>query len=155
MSGNLPTWISYTQALVVPFVAIVGAVIAFGQLWLARRRMQLDLYDRRYRIFESARQLIVDFMQEGRVDWIYKYLRDTGDAVFLLDSSVVSYLGELKDRALRLRSSAKALANANDHHPHRELFIDQEADLQSWFSEQYDVLVEKFKPSLQLKSRWL
>jgi hypothetical protein len=76
MSGNdLPAWVNYAQALVVPFVAIVGAGIAGGQLLLARRRMQLDLYDRRYKIFESARRLIVDVMREGRteVEWIYRY----------------------------------------------------------------------------------
>jgi hypothetical protein len=155
MSGNLPAWVNYLQAFVVPFVAVVGAIIAFGQLWLARRKMQLDLYDRRYRIFESARRLIVEIMREGRakLDWIYTYHRGTGDAVFLLDSSAVSYISELEKRAFRLRRLGVIIAN--DRHPEREAAIDEEAALLGWFSQQYDVLIEKFKPSLQLKSRWL
>ena len=106
MPGNdLPIWVNYAQALVVPFVAVVGAGIAGGQLLLARRKMQLDLYDRRYKLFESARRLIVDVMREGRIELesIYAYHRDTGDAVFLLDSAAVSYIAELEKRSFRLR----------------------------------------------------
>jgi hypothetical protein len=139
--------------LVIPFVAVVGAVIAGGQLWLARRKLMLDLYDRRYRIFEGARRLIVEIMREGRAEAksIYTYRRDTGDAVFLLDSSVVSYLGELEKRAFRLRDLA-VIPNDN---PKLEAAINEEAALINWFDQQFDVLIEKFKPSLQLKSRWL
>jgi hypothetical protein len=156
MPGNeLPAWVNYAQALVVPFVAIVGAGIAGGQLLLARRRMQLDLYDRRYKIFESARRLIVEIMREGRaeLEWIYAYHRDTGDAIFLLDNAAVGYIAELEKRAFRLRKLGVTIAN--DGHPQREAAVDEEAALLDWFSGQFDVLVEKFKPSLRLKSRWL
>jgi len=44
---------------------------------------------------------------------------------------------------------------ANDSHPQREAAIDEEASLLGWFSEQFDVLVEKFKPSLRLMSKGL
>jgi len=89
--GDLPTWVQYAQALVVPVITIAGIVIAWGQLSLARRRMQLDLYDRRYKIFESARKLIVDIVREGRseIEWIYTYHRETGDAIFLLNRDAV------------------------------------------------------------------
>jgi hypothetical protein len=153
--NDLPIWVNYAQALVVPFVAVVGAGIAGGQLLLARRKMQLDLYDRRYKIFESARRLIVDIMREGRaeVEWIYAYHRETGDAVFLLDGSVVSYIREVEKRAFRLRHLGAIIAG--DDHPRREAAVDEEADLLTWFSGQFEELVEQFKPSLQLRSRWL
>jgi hypothetical protein len=44
---------------------------------------------------------------------------------------------------------------ANDQHPHSDAAIDEEAQLISWFGDQFGVLVEKFKPSLELKHRWL
>ena len=156
MPGNdLPIWVNYAQALVVPFVAVVGAGIAGGQLLLARRKMQLDLYDRRYKLFESARRLIVDVMREGRIELesIYAYHRDTGDAVFLLDSAAVSYIAELEKRSFRLRRLHVIIAN--DDHPQRDAAVDEEADLLGWFSDQFDVLVEKFTPSLRLMSKWL
>jgi hypothetical protein len=156
MPGNdLPIWVNYAQALVVPFVAVVGAGIAGGQLLLARRKMQFDLYDRRYKLFESARRLIVDVMREGRIELesIYAYHRDTGDAVFLLDSAAVSYIAELEKRSFRLRRLHVIIAN--DDHPQRDAAVDEEADLLGWFSDQFDVLVEKFRPSLRLMSKWL
>jgi hypothetical protein len=64
---------------------------------------------------------------------------------------VVSYLGELEKRAFRLRDLA-VIPNDN---PKLEAAINEEAALINWFDQQFDVLIEKFKPSLQLKSRWL
>ena len=100
-ADNLPTWVHYLQALVVPAVAIVGSVIALGQLALARRRMQLDVYDRRYKIFESARRLIAEIVREGRAEneWIFAYHRDSGDAIFLFKSDVANYVTELTQLA--------------------------------------------------------
>src|SRR5271165_3289996 len=91
-------------AVVTIVVAIVGAVIAWGQFSLARMRMQHDLYDRRYKMFESTRRLIAEIVREGRStnQHVLTYLRETGDAVFLLDRSTVAYMNELEQQARRL-----------------------------------------------------
>jgi hypothetical protein len=68
-------------------------------------------------------------------------------------SCSIGLIGELEKRAFRLRHLGVIIAN--EGHPQREAAVDEEATLLGWFSEQFDVLVEKFKPSLQLKSRWL
>jgi hypothetical protein len=153
-SDDLPTWVHYAQALVVPVVTAAGIGIAWGQLSLARRRMQLDLYDRRYKIFESARRLIAEIMRDGRseIERIYAYHRETGDAIFLLDRDAVTYINELEQRAFRLRRLG--VITASEKHVNRDAPVDEEAKLIEWFTGQFDVLVEKFKPSLQLKRRW-
>ena len=124
---ELPTWLQYAQALVAPVVTVAGIVIAWGQFSLARMRAQHDLYDRRYKIFEGARRLIIDVMREGRVqnEQIFAYHRETGDSVFLLDAGAVAYLQELEQKAQRL--ARLAIIVARDNHPQRDAAIDEEA----------------------------
>jgi hypothetical protein len=141
-------------AVVTIVVAIVGAVIAWGQFSLARMRMQHDLYDRRYKMFESTRRLIAEIVREGRStnQHVLTYLRETGDAVFLLDRSTVDYMKELEEQARRLAFLGTILAT--DDHPNRNAAIDEEAELLQWFTDQFEVLIDKFKPFLQLNRPW-
>jgi hypothetical protein len=73
--GGLPDWVSYLQALSTPAIAIAGVTIAWGQLRLAHNRFQYDLYERRLRVFEAAKKLLIVIFQEGAV---------THDAIDLL-----------------------------------------------------------------------
>ena len=57
--------VNMADSLVVPAITAVGIVIAMGQFLLARQRLRLDLYDRRYKVFESARRLIIEILREG------------------------------------------------------------------------------------------
>ena len=53
MSGcPLPLWVQVLQALLVPVIAAVGAWVALQQMYLARVKLQHDLYDRRYAVFQ-------------------------------------------------------------------------------------------------------
>jgi hypothetical protein len=113
------------------------------------RLIEVGLFDRRYKIFDSARRLIIEILREGFADRavVFAYRWETGDAVFLLRKDVVSYLGEVEKRAFRFVYIRTILAT--EGHPNRETAIDEEAELLNWFAEQYDVLVQKFKPSLK------
>ena len=53
---TLPQWVVILQALLVPAVATVGAVIALQQLHLARVRLQHDLFDRRFAILQTTQE---------------------------------------------------------------------------------------------------
>jgi hypothetical protein len=151
-ADDLPGWVQYAQALVAPVLTIAGVGIAWGQLALARARMKHDLYDRRYKIFQGARAFIVEVCQEGRAEneRVLAYHRDTGDAVFLLKPSVLFYLNEIEKKGFRLAYLRTVIAR--EDHPKRNAAIDEEANLLTWFSEQFDPLVQQFKPFLQLES---
>lgn len=135
-------------------VAIIGAVIAWGQFSLARTRTRHDLYDRRYRIYEGARRLVAEIVREGRAtnQDVFAFRRETGDSVFLLNEEIVTYMTELQTRAFRLAYLGTIITN--DIHPDRNAAIDEEAKLLTWFTEQFDVLVIKFKPLLHLDRPW-
>jgi hypothetical protein len=46
--SQLPSWVSYSQALAVPVLAAVGAWIAARQMLIADEKLRNEAFDRRY-----------------------------------------------------------------------------------------------------------
>jgi hypothetical protein len=55
-SCSMPFWVQVLQALAVPVIAAAGAWVALQQMHIARVKLQHDLYDRRYAVFEAVRR---------------------------------------------------------------------------------------------------
>ncbi|MBV8888866.1 MAG: hypothetical protein JO267_06325 [Alphaproteobacteria bacterium] len=128
--------------------------IAYQQMKLAADRLQLDRYDRRFRIYNEARRFIIeDILRNGRVSdhALMEFIGGTGDSIFLLDAQVTNYLMKIRKRAIRLRFLGKAIPGTSPMDDNRGKYIDEEAKLLNWFSQQQDVLREKFKPFLTLE----
>lgn len=136
-------------------VAVVGAIIAWGQYSLAQDRLRHDLYDRRYKVFEGARKFLAEIMRDGNCTYeqIFEFTRCTGDAVFLLDGRLVAYFEEMRTRAFDV-IKAEIVAIQQPPHPERSAAIDRKYVQITWFVEQFPILVLKFKPFLQLERPW-
>jgi hypothetical protein len=124
------------------------------QAELADVRLQHDLYDRRYKLYESTKTFVLRVCRERAVDTesIFTFVRDTGDAVFLLDADMVNYIDEIRVRANRL-DFLRSVINLPEYYERRATLIEEEGQLFLWFVDQFDVLRDKFKPFLVLDKR--
>jgi hypothetical protein len=113
-------------------------------------QIPVELYDRRLKIYHSARDLIIHVMQYAAVELqrAMQFATDTDEALFLYDESVDAYLGELYKKAVRLRTLRTLLENApiGDY---RSSLAEQEGEIVLWFSEQLGELRRKVHPFLQ------
>ena len=106
-SPQLPLWVSYLQALAVPFLAVAiagfGAWITAKQTAIADEKLQLDefemLYNRRVMVYEATRQFLADVydrtITEGKIQ---AYGLRILDEKFLFDEDVYKYLAEIRQR---------------------------------------------------------
>ena len=107
------------------------------------------------RVYEAAKTLLVAHLINGKLsgDEYFAYRRGTADAVFLLDAGVVDYLGEIQERAerlMRLRTEqAEIREDLSKETKYREL-VDESAQIETWFTQQFDILIAKFKPAMRL-----
>lgn len=150
-----PLWLQILQALGVLFISGVGALLARQQVRIARIKLQHDLYDRRYRVFEFARTLLIEVATHADAsdEVIYSFVRGTGDAVFLFDDDLVQYLKEMRDHATRLHSIEKVMDTILPDTPQRANAVKAAGEHVVWLTKQLDDLPAKFKPSLQLDKR--
>jgi hypothetical protein len=150
--STLPAWIQYAQAFALIIIPFVGAWIAWQQVTIARVKLQHDLYDRRFAVFQAARKLLAEVLGHGYAsdDQIRSYVVGTGDAGFLLNDEISTYLEEIRKRATRLQAIKHTLEPlpVGDQ---RTALVQEDEKIFSWFMEQVPVLVEKFKPFLTLE----
>ena len=133
-------------------------------MWRGRKkriadiRLRHELYDRRFKVYEAAKTLLVAHLTNGKLsrDYCIAYRRGTADAVFLLDVGIVEYLKELGTQAERLLHLSIQQAEIRDDISRKTKYrslVDESAQVETWLAQQFDVLISKFKPSMQLDGR--
>jgi hypothetical protein len=152
--SQLPLWIQYAQALGAPSLAVViagvGAWIAYAQMRLARVKIRNDTYDRKYAVFVAVDYLLTvvaglkraHYLEDMR-DFIYKM----NAAPFLFDDKLVGYLKEIERRVHR----ANGLQEMMQYFDDKETASKELHEHIVWLSEQKNVIMEQFRPSLWLR----
>jgi hypothetical protein len=134
--------------------ACFASYIAWRQFQTARNKLKLDLFDKRYAVFEK----ITAFMASMIVDdnfkstAIVKFLRDTNSARFLFEDNkdITNYIDMLMRKATDLlmlkQNEDKALA-AGDKEGNQQ----KQTELFLWFEAQLKEVDDIFKEYLALK----
>jgi hypothetical protein len=150
---TLPLWLQYLQTLALLLIPAIGAWIAWQQVQIARVKLQHDLYDRRFAVFEAARKLLHEVISHGDVSdsSLNAYAIATADAIFLLDDpKVCEYLKEIKKRStiLHIIKFDMEPLPAGDE---KAALSKKAGEHLRWLNEQPDALVKHFKPFLMLE----
>lgn len=98
-----PHWTFYLQAFSTPLIAVTAACIAWGQWSTARNKLKLDLFDRRFTIYEAARNFLGSVATSGKVkdDELIRFVLGTREARWLLNSDIADHLNRLHVSATR------------------------------------------------------
>jgi hypothetical protein len=85
MMTQLPNWVLYLQALSTPAIAVLAAVIGLMQWRTAHQRSALDLFEKRFETYQSAKAIIADVVRHGTAPFgtAIDFLRIADKAQFL------------------------------------------------------------------------
>lgn len=147
MSG----WVTILSALLTPTIAIAGGVIAYLQWRTADKKRNQDLFDRRFAVFETARNLLQDLQLNGNPsqEALRAYAIGTSGAEFLFNDEVARYLQDIGERAGRLGIN-EARAERMPDGDQRGRVIDDAADQNDWLLNQVTILPTRFLPFLRV-----
>jgi hypothetical protein len=135
-------------------LSVAVGIIALLQWRLARNKLRLDLFDRRYKIYEET-QTFVDSINNdpGNVDsYLNAFNAGTSNAGFLFDADVVNYIKQVREKAAYMRT-ARTLYEAEErksqpNEAERVRNIERyEAD-RAWLIEQATAMTKTFTPYL-------
>lgn len=155
-SSSLPVWVQVLQALAVPVIAAVGAWVALQQMYLARVKLQHDLFDRRYAVFQALRRFLDEAVSEKVVssETFRAFALGTADAAFLFDDQLGGYLKEMRDHAAQAQSIYITMASVPGMPPDQKAAASKAAGEHFlWVVNEIDGLAEKFRPFLRLDKR--
>lgn len=128
--------------------------IADGQKKIAAARLNLDLYEKRYAVYEAARSLLIATVQGDHVDaeQVIMFKIKTLEAVFLFNQDIMDYLQSLLDKVLRLKrlNAQEKAADEYGEEEKRHRLIDLGSEQHQQLAAEVPVIIEKFKPYLKL-----
>ncbi len=117
--------ISCFQGLLTPVIAGAVAYIARQQWKTSANKVKLDLFDRRYRVFEEVRKLRELIYPSVRLQKsnIEAFKAGTVEAQFLFGADIEEYLREMSERANALENLEWKLNNAPGGDPGNRIGI--------------------------------
>ncbi len=151
---TLPILFWYLQALLTPFIGVVAVYIAWQQWKANERRSKLDLFDRRFRVYEEVKKVLALMFTTGVNDTqIWDFVTKTEDTVFLFDADISQYREEIRHRANSLSFVRRQLREAMDRNAppeERSPLAEAEKKEVEWAIAERQTLPDKFKKYLDL-----
>jgi hypothetical protein len=149
----LPWWMQWAQAIALIVISCLGSWIAYKQVRIAGAKLNLDLYDRRFKVFEATRTVLIFALQKGDVaqDVMNTFYIGVADAIFLFDKSIDDYLqdfGKMLRKFQMLNYNLQHLREAEQ--ARRGELADALMVHSELINAELPILIEKFKPFLRL-----
>lgn len=144
--SQLPYFIQIIQALgptaVAVVVGLVALLIAWRQRRTGKRRLQLDMFDRRYSMYEATKSLIDKIAVNGQVSSndLVEFRRSVRGAEFLFGGEARQFFKSLINLSLQADLARGKQAQAKDEAVLGKLFDEED---------QYLKLVEAEGPNLE------
>ena len=140
-------------ALVTLGLGIAGLFIAYNQLKVARTKLELDRYDKRYAIFQQTWQILSETVMKGtrekRFGLATPFNNFLPEASFLFGEDIPHYLNECSRNWTELYGLEAELNDVAG--PDRQKNIERTSALRLWFFEQASVHCKaKFTKYLKL-----
>ena len=134
------------------FTLVLGvavAVVAWLQWWVALNKLRLDLFDRRYKVYDATRKFLAGILRDGKFtnSELFEFYAGTSDAEFLFGADVVEHLAQIRKRALHMQT-AQTLCEPMPVGDERSLHVKAAHDDVLWLTDQITAITKTFAPYL-------
>ncbi|MGO9049424.1 MAG: hypothetical protein ACLP19_26065 [Xanthobacteraceae bacterium] len=164
---QLPYWVQYVQALAPAIVSVIAACIAGFIAWrqykTAHYRLCLDMFEKRFAVYEATKNFLNAATSHGGVirrdlDALLDGLRG---AEFLFDGETRNFVMKVSDMGFKAKM-ARDRRELSPNHPQTDKLIVEEDILRGFQELQGAALEDKFRRYLDLSKaglaaehRWL
>ncbi len=140
--------------VVTVLVALFAVWIAFRQYQVARNKLKLDLFEKRFSVFAGTRKFLSILLQKGDVtlDDLFSYRASIAEADFLFGTDLVQYLLEIDRRALGVHTTIETMKPlpVSDE---RSRLAQRWSDEIGWLTDQLPELKKHFGPYMSFR-KW-
>lgn len=146
----------FSKAMLTPMIAVVTAYIAWQQWKINRQKLNLDLYDRRLKVYEEVRQILSIILRDAKASYddLMKFYRAVSEADFLFGPEISEYIEEIYQRGVQLQYWNGEYRDYTQLKPegydHKKICDGMHAELM-WMTHQFEPAKEKFKKYLTIE----
>lgn len=148
-------------AVITTYIAIqqyrTNKLVAAHQLQIATKKLNFDLYEKRFRIFQETKDFILRIAKEGKIDIleVHDFNININEAKFLFSVDIVQFLQELQKRVLNYSHLTEEINNHNLFPVHSAEYAEKVrewAELSKWFTCEYEHVEDRFLAYLDFKN---
>jgi len=145
---NIPT----ATLILTGAIGCVTAYIAYQQWLTAKNKFRLDLFEKRFAVFEAAMKMVSIAVQKGDVpdEARREFLIATKGVQFLCDQKLQDYCDTLAKEALSVRVGQQEM-DSLPVGPQRAKSAVALGERIKWFSDQVDEIPKRFGEFLQIR----
>ncbi len=140
--------------LVTILIGAFATYVAYRQYRTARAKFKLDLFEKRFQVFASARRFLTKILQKANTDLdaLFEFRAGVAEASFVFSTDMTTYLDEIDRRALRLHTLHEQMNPLPAGEERTALAGTISQELQ-WLTGQLPELKKRFSPYMEF-SRW-
>lgn len=149
--------IAIFSSLLTPVIAIVSVYIAYQQWKTNKRKLHLDRYKRRLRVYEEVKKILSMITRDANasMDDLLKFRASVSEADFLFNNEISEYIDEIYDHGLSLRHWNQEFRDYTQEMPdgydHKKVVDEMHKELK-WLVDQFGPAKEKFKKYLDISN---
>lgn len=146
----------FSKAMLTPMIAVVTAYIAWQQWKLNKQKLNLDLYDRRLKVYEEVRQILSIILRDAKASYedLLKFYRATSEADFLFGPEISEYIEKIYPHGVQLQSWNSQYRDYTQQIPeeydHKKVCDGMNSELM-WLIHQFEPAKEKFRTYLTIE----
>jgi hypothetical protein len=152
LSVHLSIIIDSFSALLMPTIAIFGAILTRKQWKTSQNKLKMELFEKRYSIYKATNEFIVSIMSSGQVDdaLLFRFRAASKEAKWLLNNDIATYLDEhIWNEAIDLQT-LKAELEGVPVGEERTTNVHKQREIKKRLLSQIETLDIKFTPFLAL-----
>lgn len=137
--------INLLSAALIPIIAIIVAYIAWRQYKTDKDKLRLDLYEKRFKVYQSTIELLAIILEKADVsrEEVSQFTCKTNDSKFLFENKIPDYIENLRKNAIKLHYLNKRFRE--------DRIANESNDLEKWFDDQFKVTTDIFMKYLSFK----
>ena len=137
-------------SLLLAVIAACAAWVALQQMIIARKKLNHDLFDRRFAVFTATQDYFVACLNRngGTHEDTSEFYSATRAAPFLFDKDLNEFLSQTLKAGIDIQVFGKHITRSDL--PDHQQYLDTYHKAQSWLADEYESLTGRFEPTMNL-----
>ena len=151
------TFQSFGQILsgyLTPLIAIIVGYIAYQQYLLAKRKIRLDLFEKRFRVFIETKNILGLFLRDARLDNndIRKFNLNCAERKFIFKSDINEYIDKILKEALLISNRTDYIQKNKVDNEYFSKAANEANEYMDWIIKELDIIEIRFKKYLDFRN---
>lgn len=145
--------INVLSALLMPAIVLLGMYIAWQQYKINKNRLKLELFNRRYKVYDALMNIFSSVLREGKLsrEIFLEYSHFINEGKFLFSTDIAEYLDKAYNKINMLSAHMNLLENLRSiDDKNMERITKDVFEIQTWISGEFPKAADRFEKFLRL-----